>query len=78
MALSKNIAVVSEECVACGCCENVCPLNAISVFKGLYAKVMETKCIGCGKCQKACPASVISIVKRRVESGYNKTEEILV
>ncbi|HHW70738.1 MAG TPA: 4Fe-4S binding protein, partial [Clostridiales bacterium] len=28
----KNVAVVSKECVACGCCENTCPLNAISVF----------------------------------------------
>lgn len=64
MTLSKNVAVVSKECVACGCCESVCPLNAISVFKGLYAEVEETKCIGCGKCQKACPASVIYIIRR--------------
>ncbi len=66
MSLLKNVAVVSKECVACGCCENTCPLNAISVFKGLYAKVDLNKCVGCAKCQKACPASVISIEKKEV------------
>lgn len=24
-------------CVACGCCVKVCPLTAISVFRGLWA-----------------------------------------
>lgn len=64
MRLSKKLAVVSTECVACGCCEKECPLGAISVFRGLQAIVDSEKCIGCGKCAKVCPASVISIVKR--------------
>lgn len=72
MALSKNVAIVSDECVACGCCESACPLNAITIFKGIYAKVEEIKCIGCGKCQRACPASVISIVERKVYDEYKK------
>lgn len=65
MHLQKKLAHVSDECVACGCCEKTCPLNAITVFKGIYALVNPEKCIGCGKCQKVCPASVISIVERR-------------
>lgn len=62
---AKKKAVVSQsECVACGSCETVCPLNAITIFKGNYAKVDEDICVGCGKCQKACPASVITVEAR--------------
>ena len=75
MRLSKKTAIVSEECVACGCCVKVCPLNAISIFKGLYAQVDAVKCIGCGKCQKTCPASVISIAER---GKYSERKEALV
>ena len=75
MHLSKKLAVVSKECVACGCCENICPLNAISIFKGLYAQADIAKCIGCGKCQKGCPASVISIVER---GKYSESKKALV
>lgn len=52
-------------CVSCGTCAKSCPKDAISVYKGLYAKVDFDKCIGCGKCAKVCPASVITI--REVE-----------
>ncbi|HHW30383.1 MAG TPA: 4Fe-4S binding protein [Clostridiaceae bacterium] len=75
MNFSGKLAFVSEECVACGCCEKTCPLNAISVFKGLYAQVDALKCIGCGKCQKACPASVISIIERKDRNEGGKYSE---
>jgi len=60
--MPKKKASVSKECVACGCCEKVCPVKAISIYKGIYAKPDEQKCIGCGKCAEACPASVISMI----------------
>ena len=47
-------------CVACGCCVKVCPMNAVEVYRGLYAQVTE-KCVGCGRCAKECPASIITI-----------------
>ncbi|NLJ67611.1 MAG: 4Fe-4S binding protein [Clostridiales bacterium] len=75
MRLSKKVAAISNECVACGACEKVCPLGAISIFRGLYALVDRNKCIGCGKCQKVCPASVISIIDREEQ---NEKKEILV
>lgn len=58
--MSKYVAYVSKECVACGSCVKVCPFNAISIYKGMYAEVDWEKCVGCGKCIKACPADVIS------------------
>ncbi len=58
----KRSAWVNEQlCVACGCCEKVCPLGAIAVVKGIRAVVDDKRCVGCGKCAKACPASVIEL-----------------
>ena len=57
----KKAKVDQNLCVACGCCVKVCPLGAISVYRGLYANVDINKCVGCGKCSKECPASVITI-----------------
>ncbi len=60
----RKAAVDQSACVACGCCAVVCPLNAISIFKGSFAVVDEDKCVGCGKCARACPASVIRMEVR--------------
>ncbi len=68
MSKVKRIAVVSSECVACGCCMKVCPKKAISVPKGIIAQVDADKCIGCGKCSLECPAQIISILEK--EAAY--------
>ena len=57
----KKASVLSNECVACGCCVKSCPLSAISIYKGIYAVVNEAKCAGCQICEAACPAQVISV-----------------
>lgn len=62
----KRHAIVGKQCVACGVCVNECPRDAISIFKGLYAKVNEKRCIGCGRCKKACPASIIAMLENEV------------
>ena len=41
-----------NRCVACGVCVKVCPKDAISIYKGCYARIDEEKCIGCGICEK--------------------------
>lgn len=64
MKKSRKIAQVGGECVACGCCVGVCPMQAIRVAFGIVAQVDEEKCVGCGKCAKICPAAVIAIVER--------------
>ena len=77
MAISKKNATIFKECVACGSCVKVCPLSAITVYKGMYAVVNEEKCVGCGKCAKACPAAVISIMPKKVIENDNKTEALV-
>lgn len=59
----KKATVEQNLCVACGCCVKVCPMGAISIYRGLYADVDINKCVGCGKCSKECPASVITIME---------------
>lgn len=57
----KQARVLRQDCVACGACVNVCPANAISIYKGIWADVDAEKCIGCSKCEKICPPSAITM-----------------
>ena len=57
----RRTAKIGADCVACGCCVKVCPMNAIRIFRGIFAKVDESRCVGCGKCVRECPASVIAL-----------------
>lgn len=62
--VSRRIANIGKECVACGTCLRACPAGALSVPKGLRAVVAAEKCVGCGKCGHACPAGVIEMIAR--------------
>lgn len=64
---AKRLAQVGKSCVACGSCLEVCPLGAISIWKGVIAQVRGEKCVGCGKCAKECPASAIHVIEREVQ-----------
>ena len=64
---AKRLAQVGKSCVACGSCLEVCPLGAISIWKGVIAQVRGEKCVGCGKCAKECPASAIHVKEREVQ-----------
>nr|WP_304260342.1 4Fe-4S binding protein [Phascolarctobacterium succinatutens] len=58
----KRFAVVNEDrCVSCGACTHVCPRQAISVYKGCFARVDKERCVGCSLCAKTCPAGSIRV-----------------
>lgn len=57
----RKAFVEQADCVACGGCVKVCPLEAIRIISGIMAQVDMEKCVGCGKCAKECPASVIAV-----------------
>ena len=65
---SKRFAFVGEYCVACGSCVKVCPREAISVWKGVTARVDTERCIGCGKCAQECPAGAIELRNREEQA----------
>ena len=63
--LSKRLAAVdTTRCVACGVCENTCPLGAVKGRRGCYAAVEDERCVGCGKCAKLCPVGCIEVKAR--------------
>ncbi len=57
----------SEECIGCGACEEICPVDAVKLTHD-KAEVDLDWCIGCGVCAVSCPAGAISI-KRRFDTN---------
>lgn len=49
---------ISDACVACGACQPVCPVEAIS--EGDIYKINPDTCIDCGACVSECPSDAIS------------------
>lgn len=68
MAQVKKYAHIGGDCVACGNCVQYCAQSAISMDRGLCAKVNADLCIGCGKCAQSCPADVITLQAREVRA----------
>ena len=50
--------VIGDACVACGACEQQCPVGAISMGDGKY-EIDPDKCIDCGSCAGQCPTGAI-------------------
>ena len=46
--------VISDDCLACGACADVCPVGAIKEGDGKFV-IDADECIDCGSCAEACP-----------------------
>ena len=49
---------ITDECISCGSCAEVCPTNAISAGDTQYNIDPDT-CIDCGACVEVCPVDAI-------------------
>jgi len=49
---------ITEECINCGACEPVCPVNAISE-QGDARVIDAGTCIDCAACVDTCPVDAI-------------------
>lgn len=49
---------ISDECIACGSCIDVCPVEAIS--EGDIYVIDGELCIDCGACADECPVDAIA------------------
>ncbi len=52
-----------EECLGCGACEDICPVEAVKIVED-KAQVDVDWCIGCGVCAVVCPTEAITLVRR--------------
>ncbi len=55
-------SINTDDCTACGLCEDRCPAKAISIDD--VAVVDLSLCIGCGLCASACPTDAITLIRR--------------
>jgi Pyruvate/2-oxoacid:ferredoxin oxidoreductase delta subunit len=61
--LSSYLAQVNQDdCIGCGTCVRLCPMEAISLDEDI-AVITESRCIGCGVCVHHCPEDAM-VLKR--------------
>lgn len=70
-----------KQCMGCGACQNICPINCITMKENEYGFLMPVidreKCLECGKCASVCPR-IIPVEKKvpvKVYAGSVKNEE---
>lgn len=68
--------VVTEQCIGCGLCQEICPCGAIMISGGKPAWV-KPKCVQCMGCLHRCPTQAIHWKKASEEQGryYNPRVE---
>lgn len=49
---------ITDECISCGSCAAVCPIEAIAMGDEHY-EIDADKCAGCGSCVDECPVGAI-------------------
>jgi uncharacterized protein (DUF362 family) len=57
---SKKSPIITDKCIGCKECEEVCPKGAVKV-KGEVAKVDYSNCIRCFCCHEVCPENAIKL-----------------
>lgn len=50
--------LITDECIACGACEEECPVEAISEGVDKYV-INPDLCTECGACAELCPVEAI-------------------
>jgi Pyruvate/2-oxoacid:ferredoxin oxidoreductase delta subunit len=61
----------SETCIACGVCQERCPVDAIADDENSKSKVERAKCIGCGVCVIGCPVRAIELAPVSEEEWFH-------
>jgi electron transport complex protein RnfB len=60
--LAKIAFIREQDCIGCGKCLPVCPVDAIVGAPKWMHTVIEQDCISCEKCLPACPVDCIDLL----------------
>jgi Pyruvate/2-oxoacid:ferredoxin oxidoreductase delta subunit len=60
-----------EACIACGVCQQRCPVDAIADDEMGKSRVERVKCIGCGVCVIGCETSAIEMLPVSAEEWFH-------
>jgi Na+-translocating ferredoxin:NAD+ oxidoreductase subunit B len=69
--------VNQEECTGCQSCEEICPMDAISMNSDNAATVNFDRCIGCGLCVTACEFDAISLKDKEITEKFTPPANIV-
>jgi len=53
--------IKSDDCVHCGACVGICPVEVFSIDEEEKVEAESTKCIHCGVCVKVCPVQALAL-----------------
>ena len=56
--------IEAEACTSCGICEELCPMDAVTLNGEDVVEVDESLCIGCGVCAGTCEFDAVQLVLR--------------
>ena len=79
IATTDYIPVVDmNQCVSCGKCVKVCPVNALSLEQGKLELTYDM-CLGCGVCVRSCAFDALKLEKReaRVITPVNTAHRVV-
>lgn len=60
---SGMIPAISEECVLCGSCVQICPFEALSIGSGSVPSIDLSACMGCAACASVCGSGAVSMIE---------------
>ena len=55
------VIIDSDQCISCGLCVRLCPVNHLSMSFSSYPEATGDSCIHCQRCYSYCPVEAISI-----------------
>ena len=67
-------AQVTESCIGCGRCVDVCWHDGIRMENGVAKKT--DKCIGCGYCFQVCPTDALHVEKKQILTSVFEEQNI--
>ena len=63
--------LITENCILCGTCWEICPADAIQEYKWYYR--INDSCTECGACARVCPNTAIIKVEDQQKDKLKKS-----